>query len=157
MILAIDQGSRNCGWALITPKGTVLESGVFKLKGKDRRERYVQLIDYIFDFFEEHSIKSLAIEDIFLKRSGYQNPKTLAIMGETRGIIVGTVLKYTHNITDVNPAELIKFLGINPRKQDKKQMTQLYVKSVINRDPQEDEADAVLIGLIAFNKIKEVV
>lgn len=152
MILAIDQGSRRCGWALLAKNGTVAKSGLIKLKGKERRQRYADLIDQLFDIFEDHRIDRVAIEDIFLKRSSYQNPKVLAIMGETRGIIIGLALRYTHDIVDINPSEVTKFLGINPRKDDKKQLTQLYVKDVIGEDPEEDQADAVIIGLIAYNK-----
>lgn len=152
MILAIDQGSRKCGWALLANNGSVAKSGLIKPKGKERRQRYSDLIDQLFDIFEDNRIDQVAIEDIFLKRSSYQNPKVLAIMGETRGIIIGLALRYTHNIVDINPSEVTKFLGINPRKDDKKQLTQLYVKDVIGEDPEEDQADAVIIGLIAYNK-----
>lgn len=156
MILAIDQGSRKCGWALINSKGAVEDSGLFKLKGKDRRERYSDLIDRLFDIFEDKTISTLAIEDIFLKRSSFQNPKTLGIMGETRGIIIGFALRYTHNIVDVNPSELTKFLGINPRKDDKKLASQRYASTFIEGEPTEDEADAIIIGLITHNKKKEL-
>lgn len=156
MILAIDQGSRKCGWAIIGQNGAVSSSGVFKLKGKDRLDRYSNLKDNLFDILEANSITQVAIEDVFLKRSSYQNPKVLAIMGETRGIIIGFVLGYTQNIININPSELVKFLNINTRKQDKKQMTQLYVQSLIKKVPEEDEADAVLIGLVAHNKRKGV-
>lgn len=152
MILAIDQGSRKCGWALLATNGSVAKSGQIKLKGKDRRQRYANLIDQLFDIFEDNTIDLVAVEDVFLKRSSYQNPKVLAIMGETRGIIIGLALRYTHNIVDINPSEVTKFLGINPRKEDKKQLTQLYVKDLIGEVPEEDQADAVIIGLIAYNK-----
>lgn len=152
-ILAIDQGSSKCGWAYLED-GEVHSSGVFKLKGKDRMERYRQLLGLLTDMVCDYAIDYMAIEDVFMKRSGFSNPKTSKIMGETRGIIASVGLLYGMDIIDINPAELTKFLGINTRKDDKKKVTQNYVEKIIGEAPAEDQADAVLIGLITHNRLK---
>ena len=152
-ILAIDQGSSKCGWAQLN-NGDVTSSGVFKLKGKDRMERYKQLLGLLTDMVCDDNLDVLAIEDVFMKRSGFSNPRTSKIMGETRGIITSVGLLYNMQIVDINPAELTGYLGINTRKQDKKKVTQEYVKNLIGEEPTEDQADAVVIGLITHNKLK---
>lgn len=152
-ILAIDQGSNKCGWAHLS-NGEVIDSGVFKLKGKDRMERYKQLLELLTDMVCDNNMDILAIEDVFMKRSGFSNPRTSKIMGETRGIIASVGLLYNMQIVDINPAELTGYLGINTRKQDKKKVTQKYVQEIIGEEPTEDQADAVLIGLITHNKLK---
>ena len=152
-ILAIDQGSSKCGWARLED-GEVQESGVFRLKGKDRMERYRQLLGLLTDMVVDNNLRYLAIEDVFMKRSGFSNPKTSKIMGETRGIIASVGLLHNMEIIDVNPSELTKFLGINTRTQDKKKLTMAYVARLLNTEVYEDEADAVIIGLITHNRLK---
>lgn len=152
-ILAIDQGSSKCGWAYLED-GVVVQSGVFKLKGKDRMLRYKQLLTLLTDMVCDLNIKYMAIEDVFMKRSGFSNPKTSKIMGETRGIIASVGLLYDMDIINVNPAELTKYLGINTRTENKKEVTKTYVAKLVEREVAEDEADAVIIGLITHNRLK---
>lgn len=153
-ILAIDQGSSKCGWAYLE-RGEIISSGVFKLKGKDRMDRYKQLLQLLTDLVVDNNIKYMAIEDVFMKRSGFSNPKTSKIMGETRGIIASVGLLYDMDIVDINPSDLTKYLGINTRTQDKKEVTRQFVEQKINKEVAEDEADAVVIGLITYNRLKQ--
>lgn len=150
-IISIDQGSSKCGWALFDNDAYV-DSGAFKLKGKDRMERYAHLLELLTEVCVDNNVRVMVIEDVFTKRSGFANPKTSKIMGETRGVIISVGLTYNMEIINVNPAELTKYLHINTRVDDKKKVTQAYVAKMIGRDPTEDEADAVLIGLIALSK-----
>ncbi len=152
-LLAIDQGSTKCGYAHLID-GTVTRSGVFNLKGKDRMQRYKQLLDLLIELITDENIKYLAIEDVFQKRTGFNNPKTSKIMGETRGIIAAAGLLYGLEISNINPAELTKFLHINTRVIDKKTATKEYVAELLQKDVLEDEADAVLIGIIANEHIR---
>ena len=154
-ILAIDQGSSKCGWSYLED-GEVKDSGVFRLKGKDRLDRYKQLLQLLTDMVVDNNIQYMAIEDVFMKRSGFSNPKTSKIMGETRGIIASVGLLYNMEIININPSDLTKYLGINTRTQDKKKVTQTYVQKLLSKEVTEDEADAVLIGLITHNRLKHV-
>ena len=152
-LLAIDQGSKKCGYAYLD-KGEVKEAGHIKLKGKDRKKRYKELIMRLMDMISDENIKYMAIEDVYSKRSRYNNPKVLKIMGETRGIITGVGLMYDLEILDINPSELTSYLGINTRTQNKKEMTQMYVTNLLGYKVSEDASDAVIIGLIAYGRIK---
>lgn len=155
-IFAIDQGSLKCGYALydtVAKKFTVY--GTLKLKAKDRYIRYEDLLIHmngLFDALEPHAV---AVEDVFLKRSGFTNPKTSKIMGETRGIILSVPIQLQIPVLDVNPAALTKFLGINPRKQDKKAITMQYASAIVGKEVEEDTADAIVIALIAEQMIIE--
>lgn len=150
-LIAIDQGSKKCGFAIFE-KGKVIDSGVIKTKGKDRIIRYKQILEDLTNLVCDTPCTIMAIEDVFLKRSGFSNPKTSKIMGETRGIIMSVGLQYGMAIESVNPSDLTGYLGINTRKEDKKLVTQAYVKDLLGREVAEDEADAVIIGLIAYNR-----
>lgn len=152
-LLAIDQGSRKCGYAFLVD-GITKKSGVIKLKGDDRKERYAMLIETLQNLIADEAMTHMAIEDVYLKRSGFSNPKIMKIMGETRGIITAVGLMFNLEILDVNPSDVTKFLGINTRTSNKKLVTQNYVQYVLGKEVLEDEADAVIIGMIAHNRIK---
>lgn len=151
-LIAIDQGSSKCGYAHLI-NGEVVKSGVFKMKDKNRMLRYKELLTLLTDMVADENIRVMAIEDVFMKRSGFSNPKVSKIMGETRGIIASVGLMFDMDIVDVNPSELTGFLNINTRKEDKKKVTQAYVAKLLDREVLEDEADAVIIGLITHNRL----
>ncbi len=151
--LAIDQGSKKCGYAYLVD-GEVKQSGVYNLKGETRIERYAMLLTELSDLVADEDIRHMAIEDVYLKRGKFNNPKTLKIMGETRGVLIAIGIMFNMEVTDVNPSELTSFLGINTRTQNKKRETQFYVSNLIGRAVKEDEADAVVIGLIAYQGLR---
>lgn len=152
-ILAIDQGSKKCGWAYLIDN-EVQQSGVWKLKGDDRKQRYGMLLENLNNMVTDEAITHMAIEDVYLKRSGFSNPKVMKIMGETRGIITSVGILYNLEIMDINPSDITKYLGINTRAQNKKDVTRQYVQTLLNAEVFEDEADAVILGLICYNRIK---
>ena len=152
-IIAIDQGSTKCGFAIMED-GNIIDSGVIKAKGKDRVDRYRQILADLIDIVCDTPCTVMAIEDVFLKRSGFSNPVTSKIMGETRGIIMSVGLTYNMQIISINPSALTKFLGVNTRKDDKKSVTMAYVAKLLGREVLEDEADAVIIAYIANNEGK---
>ena len=151
-LIAIDQGSSKCGYAHLID-GVVIKSGVFRMKDKDRMSRYKELLILLTDLISDDNIRYMAIEDVFMKRSGFSNPKTSKIMGETRGIIASVGLTFNMHMLDVNPSALTKYLNINTRVDNKKEVTQNYVSKLVSKEVTEDEADAVLIGLIAHDII----
>lgn len=151
-ILAIDQGSVKCGWAY-REDGKLISSGVWKLKGETRKDRYRQLIDELNNTISDNNIKTLAIEDIYQKRSKFNNPQLMKIMGETRGVIIGVGLTYDIDIIDLNPNSLTAHLGIKLRKENKKDKTRAWVKENEGLDVLEDEADAIALSHLTFHRL----
>lgn len=146
-ILAIDQGSVKCGFAFLEGE-QIQNSGFIKLKGDDRKERYRNLLEYLDNLVADEDIRYMAIEDVYQKRSKFNNPRTLKIMGETRGIITSVGIRFNLEIIDINPSSVTKYLGIK-RGEDKKLKTREFAAELIGRDVTEDEADAIVIALIA--------
>lgn len=153
-LLAIDQGSSKCGYALYENDRPSIY-GTVKMKAKDRKERYKMLIEFLQNLICDNDIKEMAVEDVFLKRSGRPNPKVMKIMGETRGVIIGVGLQYGLAVVDVNPGKITKYLHINTKVQNKKDVTRAYVLQTLGIDADEDTADALMIGLIALGVPKE--
>ena len=151
-ILAIDQGSVKCGWAY-REDGKLISSGVWKLKGKTRKDRYKQLIAELNDKISDNNIRTLAIEDIYQKRTKFSNPQLMKIMGETRGVIIGVGLTYDLDIIDLNPNSLTAYLKIKLRTENKKDRTRAWVKDTEGLDVGEDEADAIALSHMTHAKL----
>jgi len=151
-ILAIDQGSVKCGWAY-RKDGKLIASGVWKLKGATRRDRYKQLIGLLHDTIKQNKVKTLAIEDLYQKRSKFNNPMLMKIMGETRGIIIGVGLTYDVEIIDINPNSMTAYLGIKIRTESKKDKTRQWVKDTEGLEVGEDEADAIALSAMTHTKL----
>lgn len=156
-LIAIDQGSKLCGFAILEDS-MIIDSGVIRLKGKDRMARYKMLLEDLTELVCDNNLDAMAIEDVFAKRSKFNNPKITKIMGETRGIIASVGLNYGLNIIDINPSAITGYLGINTREQDKKLETRKYASQltgVLLEDISEDQADAILIGIIGQGQLNE--
>jgi len=156
-IIAIDQGSTKCGFAILEDR-MVIDSGVIRLKGKDRMLRYKMLLDDLTELVCDNNLKAMAIEDIFQKRGKFSNPKITKIMGETRGIIASVGLNYNLDIIDINPSALTSYLNINTRVDNKKEVTRNFAANLIGvpvEEVLEDQADAIVIGLIAEGMVSE--
>jgi len=68
IILGIDPGTINCGYALIKKNGQnikLIEAGLIKISEKILQYQITQLIEAIDQIFINHSIDEVAIEDIF--------------------------------------------------------------------------------------------
>lgn len=155
-LLGIDQGSLKLGYALYNTVSKKFEAyGTMRFRSKDRYIRYEDLLRNLEDLVNATNPTALAVEDVFLKRSGFSNPKTSKIMAETRGIILSVPIQLKIPVLDVNPAALTKFLGINTRKQDKKEVTMQYASTIVGKQVEEDTADAIVIALIAEQMIIE--
>lgn len=151
-ILAIDQGSVKCGWAY-REDGKLISSGVWKLKGATRKDRYKQLIRELNEVIVDNNIKTLAIEDIYQKRTKFSNPQLMKIMGETRGVIIGVGLTYDLDILDLNPNSLTAYLGIKLRKENKKERTRAWVLEREGLAVTEDEADAIALSSMTYSRM----
>lgn len=151
-ILAIDQGSVKCGWAY-REDGKLISSGVWKLKGETRKDRYKQLIRELNEVIVDNNIVTLAIEDIYQKRTKFNNPQLMKIMGETRGVIIGVGLTYDLDILDLNPNSLTSHLGIKLKKENKKDRTRAWVLETEGLDVGEDEADAIALSHLTHYRL----
>lgn len=151
-ILAIDQGSVRCGWAY-RENGKLISSGVWKLKGETRKDRYKQLIRELNEVIVDNNIVTLAIEDIYQKRTKFNNPQLMKIMGETRGVIIGVGLTYDLELLDINPNSLTAYLKIKLGKENKKDRTRAWVKDTEGLEVGEDEADAIALSHLTYSRL----
>ena len=68
IILGIDPGTRNMGYALISlesGKISLIEAGLIKMKAEDLQFQIPQMVEGLTTIFENHKIDEVAMEDIF--------------------------------------------------------------------------------------------
>ena len=75
IILGIDPGTRNMGYALISltkNKISLVEAGLIKIKAEDLQFQIPQMVEAFESIFKNYDIDEVAMEDIFYAH----NPKT---------------------------------------------------------------------------------
>ena len=90
IILGIDPGTRNCGYALLergnggisSPK-KLLEAGLIKITKESLEYQITQICEGIDLIFSQHKIDEVAIEDIFYA----YNPQSVLKLAQFRGAL----------------------------------------------------------------------
>ena len=68
VILGIDPGTRNMGYALISlenGKISLIEAGLIKMKAENLQFQIPQMVEALENIFKNHKIDEVALEDIF--------------------------------------------------------------------------------------------
>ena len=69
IILGIDPGTRNMGYALISlqnGKISLVEAGLIKIKADELQYQIPQMVEAFEGIFKNHKIDEVAMEDIFM-------------------------------------------------------------------------------------------
>ena len=70
VILGIDPGTRNCGYAILKKERNslvLIEAGLIKIKEKILQHQIMELVEGIDTILKHHTIDEVAIEDIFTR------------------------------------------------------------------------------------------
>jgi len=160
-LISVDPGSNAAGFAYFKNEKLV-ESRQVKFKAK--HSLYHRLYELSWHFQEFLKFKGeldyFAIETPFIGK----NPQVGIKVGQTRGIILNSIFEHlkksgqihftTENIIDISPAETRSFYGLSSKKQkeDYQKIIRLTYPHLTTIGI--DEADAIGIGEVALNKIK---
>ncbi len=129
IILGIDPGTRNMGYALISlEKGKVslVEAGVIKMKAEDLQFQIPQMIEGLDIIFNKHEIDEVAMEDIFYAH----NPATTIKLAQFRGAIMLKLLQ-VHGIFYEYTALQVK-KALTGRAKAAKEQVAFMVKRILN-------------------------
>jgi crossover junction endodeoxyribonuclease RuvC len=154
IILGIDPGTRNCGYALIELKNSKLrlvEAGLIKMKAEDLQFQIPQMREALQNIFKEHSIDEVAMESMFYAH----NPKTVIKLAQFRGALMLTLLEEHGHFAEYTPLQIKKALT-GKAKAAKEQvafMVQrlLGIKKVIKPF---DITDAIAIAITHSQRVK---
>lgn len=109
IILGIDPGTRNCGYALLElerGKMRLIEAGLIKMKPEALQLQIPQMVEALEHLFSAHEIDEVAMEDIFYAH----NPKTVIKLAQFRGAITLKLLQEFGQFDEYTPLQVKKAL-----------------------------------------------
>ena len=154
IILGIDPGTRNMGYALIKlemGKISLVEAGLIKIKADDLQYQIPQMVEAFEGIFKNHTINEVAIEDIFYAH----NPKTTIKLAQFRGAIMLTVLQQFGQFNEYTALQVKKALTGNGKAA--KEQVAFMVKRLLNikREIKPlDITDAMAVAITHSQRVK---
>ena len=154
IILGIDPGTRNMGYALISlEKGKIslVEAGLIKIKAEDLQFQIPQMVEAFDNIFKNHKIDEVAMEDIFYAH----NPKTTIKLAQFRGAIMLTVLQQFGQFNEYTALQVKKALTGNGKAT--KEQVSFMVKRLLNIKKEIkplDITDAIAVAITHSQRIK---
>lgn len=144
-LLALDQASRVCGWAIFDNQD-LIDSGTFTLKSDDVGERLVQYRQYLSNLTDKYEIDEVAFEDIQMQGQ-VNNVQTFKVLAEVFGVTQEYLAEQNYFYHIVSSNTWKSKLQIKGRtRPEQKKNAQAYVLEHYNKKVSQDEADAICIG-----------
>ena len=154
IILGIDPGTINCGYAIIKKekqKVKLVEAGLIKIKQKALQHQIVELVEGIDTILSHHTIDEVAIEDIFYAF----NPKTVLKLAQFRGALSLKILQELGNFSEYTPLQVKKAVTGNGKAQ--KEQVAFMVKRILGITKEIkplDITDAIAVALTHAQRVK---
>lgn len=146
-VLGIDPGSRVTGYGLVEEKGgspVLVASGTIRLDGGlPMAERLATLYRELTGIVAESRPAAVAVERVFVAR----NADSALKLGHARGVVLLAVQQAGLPLFEYTPAEVKKV--VTGRGRAEKFQVVALVRAILglDRDPAEDEADALAIAM----------
>ena len=154
IILGIDPGTINCGYAIIEKtkqKTILLEAGLIKIKQKALQYQIVELVEGLDTILKDRKIDEVAIEDIFYA----YNPKTFIKLAQFRGALSLKILQDFGNFYEYTPLQVKK--AVTGNGKSKKEQVAFMVKRILKITKEIkplDITDAIAVALTHAQRVK---
>jgi len=149
-VLALDQSTTVTGYVIFINQN-LEKSGIFKPTG-ELFERIHKTKEYIKELIQDNNIEYVFIEDIQYQR----NQKTYKILAGLQYVIIDLLIELNIQFEIIPPSKWKAWNQIGGRKrEEQKRNTKKKVKEMFGRDFEEDEADAICIGLYGLHVLKQ--
>ena len=154
IILGIDPGSINCGYAILEKtknKTLLIEAGLIKIKAKVLQDQIIELVEGFDIVIKGKKIDEVAIEDIFYA----YNPKTVIKLAQFRGALSLKVLQEIGNFSEYTPLQVKKAVTGNGKA--KKEQVAFMVKRILGIQKEIkplDITDAIAVALTHAQRIR---
>ena len=154
IVLGIDPGTRNCGYAIIKKEKNrviLVEAGLIKIKQKELQYQIVELCEGLDVIFKNHKVDEVSIEDIFYAFS----PKTVLKLAQFRGALSLKILQIFGNFHEYTPLQVKKAVTGNGKAA--KEQVAFMVKKILGIKKEIkplDITDAIAIALTHAQRVK---
>ncbi len=154
IILGIDPGTINCGYAIIEKtkqKTILLEAGLIKIKQKVLQHQIVELVEGLDTVLKDRKIDEVAIEDIFYA----YNPKTFIKLAQFRGALSLKILQDFGNFYEYTPLQVKK--AVTGNGKSKKEQVAFMVKRILKITKEIkplDITDAIAVALTHAQRVR---
>jgi crossover junction endodeoxyribonuclease RuvC len=154
IILGIDPGTRNCGYALISLEGQKLklvEAGLIKIKSEGLQYQIPQVAEAIEQLFSIHVIEEVAMEDIFYAH----NPKTVLKLAQFRGAIMLKLLQEHGEFSEYTALQVKK--ALTGKGKAAKEQVAYMVKQILGITKEIkplDITDAMAVAITHAQRVK---
>ncbi len=154
IILGIDPGTRNCGYAILKKEKNslmLIEAGLIKIKEKVLQHQIMELVEGLDIIFQNHTIDEVAIEDIFYAF----NPKTVLKLAQFRGALSLKVLQVIGNFSEYTALQVKKAVTGNGKAA--KEQVSFMVKMILGIKQEIkplDITDAIAIAITHSQRVK---
>ncbi len=154
IILGIDPGTRNCGYALISlegPKMKLVEAGLIKIKSEGLQHQIPQVAEAIEQLFSLHAIDEVAMEDIFYAH----NPKTVLKLAQFRGAIMLKLLQEHGEFSEYTALQVKK--ALTGKAKAAKEQVAFMVKQILGITKEIkplDITDAMAVAITHAQRVK---
>lgn len=154
IILGIDPGTINCGYAIIEKtrnKTVLIEAGLIKIKQRELQYQILELIEGLDTVLKDRVIDEVAIEDIFYA----YNPKTFIKLAQFRGALSLKILQDFGNFSEYTPLQVKK--AVTGNGKSKKEQVAFMVKRILKITKEIkplDITDAIAVALTHAQRVK---
>ncbi len=154
IILGIDPGTRNCGYALIEIQGSklrLIEAGLIKMKVEELQYQIPQMAEGLEQIFSAHKIDEVAMEDMFYAH----NPKTVIKLAQFRGAIMLKLLQEHGEFAEYTPLQVKK--ALTGKAKAGKEQVAFMVKRLLGIKKEIkplDISDAMAVAITHSQRVK---
>jgi len=154
VILGIDPGTKNCGYAIIEKnfnKLRLIEAGLIKIKQDILQHQMVQMVEGLDLIIKSNKIDEIAMEDIFFAF----NPKTVLKLAQFRGALSLKILQEFGNFAEYTPLQVKKAVTGNGKAT--KEQVSFMVKRILKITKEIkplDITDAMAVAITHSQRIR---
>ena len=155
-VLGIDPGTINCGYSILelnnyVNKPRLVEAGLIKIKSRVLQEQIVELVEGIDLILKNHTIKEVAIEDMFFAH----NPKSVIKLAQFRGAMSLKILQEIGGFSEYTPLQVKKAVTGNGKAT--KEQVSFMVRRLLGIKQEIkplDISDAIAVGLTHCQRLR---
>lgn len=152
-MISIDSSTTRSAYAIFD-NGIYKESSLIECTGL-MDDRFMEMSKKLLFLLIEYKPDIVYIEDTVVPR----NVQTQRFLTRLQGVIYAYSIFHNCEFNTIRPTEWRKYVGLDQGRKKREQLKAEAIKMVkekFNLEVNDDEAEAVLIGLAVINKFKEL-